>query len=78
MTKKIKKRYFVLMVFLVMMVLALLLGSGCMITGGIPGALINLVAVAVSYNQIDLTWQDNSNNEKGFKVRCSTGSTYYV
>ena len=39
----------------------------------------NLVVTAVSYNQIDLTWQDNSNNETGFRVGCNIfgGSTYY-
>lgn len=44
-----------------------------------PGAPSNLVATAVSYNWIDLTWQDNSNNEDGFRVGCNIygGSTYY-
>lgn len=44
-----------------------------------PQAPSNLVAVAVSYNQIDLTWQDNSNNEDGFTVGCNIhgGNTYW-
>ena len=44
-----------------------------------PGAPSNLVATAVPYNRIDLTWQDNSNNEDGFRVSCDIygGSTYY-
>jgi hypothetical protein len=28
----------------------------------------NLMAVAVSSRQVDLSWQDNSNNETGFKI----------
>lgn len=44
-----------------------------------PGAPSNLVATAVPYNRIDLTWQDNSNNEDGFRVGCNIygGSSYY-
>jgi len=33
-----------------------------------PSAPSNLSALAVSQSQIDLSWQDNSNNETGFKI----------
>jgi predicted phage tail protein len=35
----------------------------------------NLVATAISSTQINLTWQDNSSNEAGFKVERCTGAT---
>ena len=35
----------------------------------------NLTATAVSSSQINLTWQDNSNNEFGFKIQRKTGSS---
>jgi predicted secreted protein len=38
-----------------------------------PAAPSNLVAAAASYNQINLTWNDNSANEDGFKVERCTG-----
>ncbi len=42
----------------------------------IPSDPANLVAAAVSQSQINLTWQDNSSNETGFKVeRSLDGST---
>lgn len=34
----------------------------------------NLTATAVSPTQINLSWQDNSNNEQGFKIERKTGS----
>ena len=41
----------------------------------VPAAPSNLTASAVSSSQINLTWQDNSNNESGFKIQRKTGST---
>jgi hypothetical protein len=44
--------------------------SSCGAPASPPAAPSNLVATAVS-SRIDLTWQDNSNNESGFKIeRC--------
>lgn len=41
-----------------------------------PGAPTNLVATAVSSTQIDLTWTDNSTDEKGFYVYRRNGDSY--
>ncbi|MRG44345.1 T9SS type A sorting domain-containing protein [Chitinophaga sp. SYP-B3965] len=35
----------------------------------------NIVATAASYNKINLTWTDNSNNETGFEIYRSTSRT---
>jgi hypothetical protein len=40
----------------------------------IPNAPSSLDAVAISSAQIDLSWQDNSNNESGFKIDHKTGA----
>ena len=41
----------------------------------VPAAPSNLTATAVSSTQINLAWQDNSNNEDGFKIeRCQGNS----
>lgn len=37
-----------------------------------PNAAANLAATAVSTSQINLTWQDNSSNESGFRIERST------
>jgi subtilisin family serine protease len=39
-----------------------------------PGFPSDLSAVAVSMNEIDLSWRDNSNREIGFKIERKTGS----
>lgn len=42
-----------------------------------PAAPSNLTAKAVAYNQINLSWKDNSNNELGFKIqRKKAGGTF--
>jgi hypothetical protein len=43
-----------------------------------PATPTNLVVRWVSSSQINLTWQDNSNNEQGFKIerKTGTGGTY--
>lgn len=44
----------------------------------VPAAPSNLTTTVVKYNQVDLNWQDNSDNEDGFRVfRTSGGTTYY-
>jgi hypothetical protein len=43
-------------------------------TFDVPAAPSNLTARAVSSSQINLSWQDNSNNESGFKIERTTGS----
>lgn len=40
----------------------------------LPNAPSNLVAIAVSSGRIDLSWQDNSHNETGFKIERKTGA----
>ena len=42
-----------------------------------PNAPSNLIATAISSSQINLTWQDNSDNETGFKIERRTGSGSY-
>ena len=77
MIKKIKKRYFVLMAFVALVVLL----SGCIETSRKtkPGAPSNLVGIAISHRGIQLTWQDNSDNEDGFRIASNIygGNTYY-
>jgi len=44
-----------------------------------PAAPTNLTATAVSSSQIDLTWQDQSSDEAGFRIdRRQTGTTVWV
>jgi transcriptional regulator CtsR len=42
-----------------------------------PDAPSNLVATPISSSQINLTWQDNSSDETGFKIERKTGSGSY-
>jgi titin len=42
-----------------------------------PNAPSNLVATPISSSRINLTWQDNSSDETGFKIERKTGSGYY-
>lgn len=45
--------------------------------GQAPAAPSNLTATAISQSQINLIWQDNSNNEQGFKIERKTqGGSY--
>jgi transcriptional regulator CtsR len=48
-----------------------------MAIGPPPEAPSNLVATAASSSKIDLTWQDNSNDESGFKIERRIGSGFY-
>lgn len=43
--------------------------------GSAPTAPSNVVATSVSYNRIDLTWNDNSSNETAFEIWRSTTAT---
>ena len=43
-------------------------------TESVPEAPSNLSAEAISSNQIDLSWQDNSTNELGFKIERKQGA----
>ncbi len=43
----------------------------------LPNAPTNIIATSVSSSQINLTWQDNSSNETGFKIERRTGSGSY-
>ena len=40
----------------------------------VPGAPTNLVAEATSSSRVDLSWQDNSDNESGFRIERLTGT----
>lgn len=55
--------------------LFLLMGTAAM--AQVPTAPSNLTATAVSQNQINLFWQDHSNNEDHFVVEMRTAATAY-
>jgi len=44
----------------------------------IPNAPSNLVATAIAYNQISLSWADISTNEDGFKIERSPDGTNFT
>jgi hypothetical protein len=48
--------------------------------GSVPALPTNITATAAAYNNINLTWKDNSNNETGFEVYRSTSlaGTYNI
>jgi len=46
--------------------------------GPIPNVPSDLSASTILSSQINLTWQDNSNNEKGFKIERRSGTGRYV
>jgi len=66
------KRKYLLLVFLISLTLVL---SGCLKKVA-PGAPSNLIAIAISYSQIDLTWQDNSPDETGFYIYRKNTNSY--
>jgi C1A family cysteine protease len=43
-----------------------------------PAAPTNLTAAAISFSQINLTWNDNANNETGFKIERSPDGTTWT
>src|SRR5262249_23000397 len=47
-------------------------------TPSVPKAPMNLATAPVSSSQINLTWQDKSNNETGFKIFRSTDGTSFT
>src|SRR5882724_5170550 len=54
-----------------------LCSSGSFATAGPPAAPTNLTAMAVSSNQINLSWTDNSKSETAFKIeRSRDGITF--
>ncbi|MBF0230329.1 MAG: fibronectin type III domain-containing protein, partial [Desulfamplus sp.] len=46
------------------------------VTDPVPNDPSNLMAAAISSNQINVTWQDNSDNENGFKLERSTDADF--
>ncbi|MBA7706225.1 hypothetical protein ES703_115075 [subsurface metagenome] len=63
-----------------LLVLLLFTMSGCFGGGGStpekPMAPTNLTTTATSYQEIVLSWVDNSNNKTGFKIYCSFWETW--
>ena len=71
-----KRKY----LLLPLMVLALAL-PGCQGSSIFPPSNLcapsDLVSIPVSYSEIHLTWQDNSDDEYGFRVKCKGGDSDY-
>lgn len=72
MSKPIKAKY----LFLIFLISLSLILGGCFVKKVAPGAPSNLIAIVISYSQIDLTWQDNSTDETGFYIYRKTTDSY--
>ena len=58
----------------IVVIIALILIFRVILGPATPKDPSNLAATVVSYSQIDLSWQDNSDNEIGFKIERKTGA----
>ena len=61
--------------YLGMIVFILVILASCITTISPPNAPTNLEAEVISSSEIKLTWNDNSDNEVGFKIERKTDST---
>ncbi|MCX5859617.1 MAG: fibronectin type III domain-containing protein [Proteobacteria bacterium] len=62
----------------VLMIFPLFACGGGKNNTAVPAAPASLAAAAVSTTQIDLSWQDNSSDEKGFQLERKTGGGAYA
>src|SRR4051812_9581064 len=74
--RKVSRVYLVLKTLVALLVtFAMAPGAGAAGKGTLPSAPSGLTATALSANQIQLTWVDNSTNESSFKIeRAPTAS----